>query len=110
MPKAQKSKKHHKTAPHSQGKGVKHELLPPRQRTHSISTWLNAWRMVAVFLVELCAFTALQASNLIGKRTSEIIKWCNRLWKDGSLDDLERSGRTGSISETDVEKVKNGHA
>lgn len=89
---------------------MKHELLPPRQRTHSISTWLNAWRTVAVFLVEICHFTALETSNLIGKRTSEIIKWCNRLWKDGSLDDLERSGRTGSISVTDVEKVKKGLA
>ena len=110
MGKVKKSKQKHRSGPLSQPASKKVELLPVSARTFSITDHLNAWRLLVVYLVEMCAYSALEASKVVKKRTSEVVKWCNRLWETGSVDDLEKSGRNGFISVTDVEAVKKGLA
>lgn len=65
-----------------------------------------AWRWTVVFLLEVCAFSLDQVVRTVHKRASECIKWANRFWENGNVDDLHRSGRPAEISDGDVERVK----
>ena len=81
---------------------VKKVLHPPSKRKHSIVELASAWRITTVFLLEFSLFSLSEVASMVGKRASECVKWANRLWETGSVEDSKRVGRPASISKSDV--------
>ena len=107
MGKAQKEKrKQQKASPLQRAPATKAELLPPEDRVFSVASFGLAWRWTVVFLLEICSKTLKEVADLVKKRPMECAKWANRLWKDGSVEDLGRSGRVSEVSSADLEAIK----
>ena len=106
MSKGVKKSKHYKAGPYPQQASVKPKLEIASRRAFSILENAVAWRFVVVWLIEVSSFSVMEAAKMVNSRASEVIKWCNRFWKDGNVEDSERSGRPSKISEKDVTVVK----
>ena len=106
MGKTEKKKKKEESTPLGRGKAQKTKLLPEMQRSFSIVSLSVAWRYTVVYLLEVASWTLKEVASLVGKKPMECAKWANRMWANGSLEDLERTGRPTVIAEADVESVK----
>lgn len=106
MGKQRKNSNHKRPSPLTTSSKVSETLLPTGRRLFNIAKSVIAWRFVVVWMVEVFKFSSAETAKKVGKRASEVIKWCNRFWTEGSFDDLVRSGRPKVISEADINEVK----
>ena len=82
------------------------DLLPEKERQYSALLTSTAWRHGIVVMLELALLTVSELAQKLGTKKRVVVKWANKFWQTGEVNDAPRTGAPVLIQDKDAERVK----